>query len=117
MRSHFGSLWMVLLLANALLGGKALAESRPTSLPDQQIATSIARKLQRNDKLHHVRVSVQQGAVSLQGTVERYADKLKAQKEARHAGHVDHVNDHILVAGVSVPDAELQDRLARKPRV
>jgi len=59
-------------------------------------------------------VVVQGCAVSLQGTVERYADKLKAKREARHTGHVASLNDQISVAGVALPDAELQDKLARK---
>jgi osmotically-inducible protein OsmY len=57
---------------------------------------------------------VEDGIVSLRGTVDRYKDKLKAEKDARHNDHVTGVRDLIQVGGVNVPDAELQSRLAKK---
>lgn len=113
MRSHFSKILTGLLLTSALAAGTAMAETR-SAVPDQQLAAKITQKLQKDKKFRDVRVAVQGGIVSLQGTVERYADKLKAEREARHTGHVASLNDQISVAGVALPDAELQDKLARK---
>ncbi len=99
-------------LALALAAAGAFADTQPFSGPE--LAAKITRKLQQDKKLTNVRAAADDGAITLQGTVERYADKLKAEREARHSGHVAAVRDEIEVAGQTVPDAVLQDRLARK---
>jgi hyperosmotically inducible periplasmic protein len=81
---------------------------------DQEIEAKVTNKLQKSKELSGVRASVEDGVVNLAGTVDRYKDKLKAEKDARHAGHVSGVRDLIQVGGAVVPDAELEAKLARK---
>ena len=102
-----------MLLTLAVMAGAAAAQPNASGR-DQEIEAKVMRKLQKSKELSGVRASVDNGIVNLAGTVHRYQDKMKAETDARRAGHVAGVRDLIQVAGETVPDAELQSRLARK---
>ncbi|HMK28472.1 MAG TPA: BON domain-containing protein [Terriglobales bacterium] len=100
-------------LALVLSAGMAFAAN---SAPDSVIQASIAGKLQSKPEFSNVQSSVADGVVTLKGTVDGYKAKFDAEKQARKAGHVRSVQNQIVVAGPSLPDNELREKLARDLR-
>ena len=60
--------------------------------------------------------SVEDGIVTLTGTVDLYQRKLDAAKLARKTAQLQGVRNLITVAGPNVPDAQLEQKLATKLR-
>ena len=73
-------------------------------------------KLGKKDQFRDVRSSVQGRIVTLTGTVDLYQRKLDAAKLARKTASVQAVHNLITVAGPNVPDAQLEQKLAKKLR-
>jgi len=73
-------------------------------------------KLGKKDQFRDVRSSVQDRIVTLTGTVDLYQRKLDAAKLARKTASVQAVHNLITVAGPNVPDAQLEQKLAKKLR-
>ncbi len=65
-----------------------------------------------NSRFKDVHATVQNGNVTLQGTVADYADKESADNKAHHIKKVKGVDNQIEVAGPPVDDATLRDKLA-----
>jgi hyperosmotically inducible protein len=83
---------------------------------DQQIQQSVTSELQKHAWAKDVRASVEDGIVTLQGTVPLYADKERAYQKIHNKDHVQGVRNLIVVSGPQVPDAQLRSRLADKLR-
>lgn len=83
---------------------------------DQQIQQEVTKLLQSNKKFSKVQSSVEDGIVNLSGTVDLYATKASLEQKARKQDRVAGVRDMVTVAGVSMPDGELQAKLADKLR-
>jgi osmotically-inducible protein OsmY len=83
---------------------------------DNQIQTTIAHKLAAKNQFSNVTSSVEDGIVTLTGTVDLYQRKLDAAKLARKTASVQGVRNLITVAGPNVPDAQLEQKLATKLR-
>ncbi len=83
---------------------------------DQQILQDVNKYLQGNDKLKNVKASVEDGIVTLTGSVDLLRYKMDAAEKLRHKDHVAGVRDQVQVAGNSVPDQQLRDKLADKLR-
>jgi hyperosmotically inducible periplasmic protein len=81
---------------------------------DASIQTSVTHKLGDNKKFENVKSSVEDGIVTLSGTVNLYQDKLGAAKAAKKQKNVQGVRNLIEVAGPAVTDAQLTDQLSRK---
>ena len=103
-------LLVVMLLAG--LGLPALAQSA-NGRYDQQIKQEVEKKLSSDSKLQNIRTVVEDGIVTLTGTVKLYMDKLDADKKVRHIKHVAGVRDQIEVE-TTVPDDVLLQKLAQK---
>jgi hyperosmotically inducible protein len=88
----------------------AMAESAPN---DSRIQAELTKSLS-NAKFKDVQASVQNGIVSLTGTVNVYAVKADAEKKAHKVKSVAGVRDDIQVAGPAVPDEVLQRKLRGK---
>jgi osmotically-inducible protein OsmY len=58
--------------------------------------------------------SVEDGIVTLTGTVDLYQDKLDAAKKAKKVANVNGVRNQVMVAGASAPDDQLQQKLAKQ---
>jgi osmotically-inducible protein OsmY len=97
-----------------LLGASLFAQSSSAERYDPTIQTSVARKLADNQKFHNVKSSVEDGIVTLTGTVDLYQDKLDAAKAAKKQKNVQGVRNLITVAGPAVTDEQLHEQLARK---
>jgi osmotically-inducible protein OsmY len=95
-----------LLLAVESVG--ANAEGGPN---DAQIQAE-AQKALDNSRFKDVHATVQNGNVTLRGTVADYADKESADNKAHHVKKVRGVDNQIEVAGPPVDDLKLRDKLA-----
>ena len=108
--------WMIPVTAFALAIGiaqavpSAMAENAPN---DRHIQAELTKSLS-NGKFKDVQASVQNGIVSLTGTVNVYAVKADAEKKARKVKSVAAVRDDIQVAGPAVPDEVLRRKLIGK---
>jgi hyperosmotically inducible protein len=102
------------LLAAGLLSATLVAQTAAAARYDNQIQTSVTQKLASKNQFRDVKSSVEDGIVTLTGTVDLYQRKLDAAKLARKTASVQGVRDLITVAGPNVPDAQLEQKLARK---
>jgi len=97
-----------------LLSASLFAQSSGAARYDATIQTSVTHKLADNKKFQSVKSSVEDGIVTLSGTVDLYQDKLDAAKAAKKQKNVQGVRNLIAVAGPAVTDAQLTDQLSRK---
>src|SRR4051794_14214549 len=104
------------LLAVALLSATLVAETTSAARYDTQVQDVVSHKLAGKKQLNDVKASVEDGIVTLTGTVDLYQRKLDAAKLARKAAHVQGVRNLITVGGPDVPDAQLEQKLATKLR-
>ena len=94
-----------------LLSMTALAS---TGRYDQQIQQAVSAKIHDAGQLQNVRSSVEDGIVTLTGTVNLYQDKLDAAKKVKKLANVSGVRNQIVVAGETVADSQLEQKLAKK---
>jgi hyperosmotically inducible periplasmic protein len=104
------------LLAVGLLSIALVAQTPAASRYDNQIQTTVTHKLAAKSRFGDVKASVEDGIVTLTGTVDLYQRKLDAAKLARKTADVQGVRNLITVAGPNVPDAQLAEKLATKLR-
>jgi hyperosmotically inducible protein len=104
------------MLVVGLMGATLMADTGTASRYDNQIQTAVTQKLAAKREFSNVKASVAEGIVTLTGTVDLYQGKLDAAKVARKAGHAQGVRNLVDVAGPNVPDAELEQKLAKKLR-
>src|SRR4051812_8619115 len=100
--------WIGVLL---LAAGTAVAQGKN----DSEIQEHINKDLQ-SDKYKNVQANVQDGMVTLTGTVDKYSDREKIEHKAASIHHVNGVRDRIEVAGKRVSDDELRKELSDKLR-
>src|SRR5271170_2698279 len=81
---------------------------------DQQIQQAVSQKIHDAKQLQSVNSSVEDGIVTLTGTVDIYQNKLDAAKKVKKLANVTGVRNDITVAGETVPDGQLQQKLAKK---
>ncbi len=86
----------------------------PAGRYDQQIQQAVSQKIHQAKQLQSVSSSVEDGIVTLTGTVDLYQDKLDAAKKVKKLANVNGVRNEIAVAGETVPDSQLQQKLAKK---
>jgi osmotically-inducible protein OsmY len=93
------------------------AQTPTTPAANTQVASPAESDVQaRLDKkqFRNVKVSMDQGIATLTGTVDLYAYKADADKRVRKAKGVTAVRNLIEVAGPTIPDQILQDKLGEK---
>ena len=105
------------LLASLMVVGAlsvaSVAADTSASLYDSQIQQQVTQQLQAKHEFSRVQSSVEDGIVTLTGTVDLYREKLDAAKRARKVHNAQGVRNLIEVAS-TVPDQELQRKLAEK---
>jgi len=101
--------WVAMLFLTA---GLAAAQSNKH---DADIREHLGKDL-KSDKFNNVQATVEDGVVTLTGTVDKYSDREKAERKASSIEHVQGVRDQIEVAGKRVNDDELRKQLADKLR-
>jgi osmotically-inducible protein OsmY len=103
---------MAVALALAFL--LSISAMATTGRYDEQIQQAASQKLQKAKHLQNVSSSVEDGIVTLTGTVNLYQDKLEAAKQIKKVREVTGVRNDITVAGATVADGQLQQKLAKK---
>jgi hyperosmotically inducible periplasmic protein len=98
----------------ALLVLLSMTAMAATSQYDQQIQQAVSKKIQDAKKLQSVNSSVEDGIVTLSGTVGLYQDKLDAAKKVKKLANVTGVRNDITVAGETVSDTQLKEQLSKK---
>jgi len=101
----------VMLALLVLLSMTAMAA---TGRYDVQIQQAVSQKIHDAKQLQSVNSSVEDGIVTLTGTVNLYEDKLEAAKKVKKLANVTGVRNDITVAGETIPDSQLQQKLAKK---
>lgn len=93
------------------------AAQTPTPAATAQVASpadsDVAARLDKK-QFRDVKVSMDQGIATLTGTVDLYAHKAEADKRVRKAKGVSAVHNLIEVAGPTIPDEVLQEKLGEK---
>ena len=105
-------------LASTILGvgllSTMLMAQTPAARYDNQIQTAVTQKMAAKSQFSGVKASVEDGIVTLTGTVDLYQRKLGAAKLARKTANAQGVRNLITVAGPAVSDAQLEQKLAKK---
>lgn len=102
------------LLSVAMLSATLLAQPTVASRYDDQIQAAVTHKLAAKNQFGDIKSSVEDGIVTLTGTVELYQRKLDATKLARKTANVQGVRNLVTVAGPNVSDEQLEQKLSRK---
>ncbi|MFZ0284243.1 MAG: BON domain-containing protein [Terriglobales bacterium] len=103
-----------LFLAGSVLTAGLMAETTSAGRYDQSIQAKVVQQLAAKDEFRNVQSTVEDGIVTLTGSVELYQQKLDAAKKVRKAAEVQGVRNLIAVEGKSVSDADLAAQLDRK---
>jgi len=102
------------LLAVGLLSAMLAAQTAAATRYDDQIQTVVTHKLAAKTQFRDVQSNVEDGIVTLTGTVDLYQRKLDAAKLGRKAANVQGVRNLITVAGPNVPGEQLEQKLDQK---
>ncbi len=105
-----------MFLAVGLMGAMSVAQTPAAMRYDDQIQTSVTQKLASKRQYHDVKGRVEEGIVTLTGTVDLYQGKLDAAKQVHKIANAQGVRNLVTVAGPSVPDEQLEQKLAKKLR-
>jgi hyperosmotically inducible periplasmic protein len=111
MKSLFRSI--TLFLAVAALSVGLAAENPGAARYDQDIAARVQQQIENKQEFRNLEAAVDDGIVTLTGSVGTYQQKLDAAKKVRKLSLVQGVRNLIEVSG-SVPDAKLVAQLDRK---
>ena len=103
-----------LAVSAALLVLLSMTAMAATGRYDQQIQQAVSQKIRDAGRLQNVSASVEDGIVTLTGPVNLYQDKLDAAKKIKKLANVTGIRNDIAVAGETVPDGQLQHKLAKK---
>ena len=102
------------LLAIGLLSATLVAETSSAARYDTQLQNAVTQKLSSKSPYKDVKAAVEDGVVTLTGTVDLYQRKLDAGKLARKTQNAQGVRNLITVAGPNVSDAQLEEKLVKK---
>ena len=109
-------LWGIYGLSMILmLGGVQMSSAQASGAVsnDSAIQADVMKALD-GKQFKDLKVSVQNGVVTLSGTVDLYSAKENADNKAHHRKNVKAVENMIEVAGPAVEDVQLRDKLAEK---
>lgn len=104
------------ILAVTLLTGMLAAATASLGRYDRSIAQRAALRLASKKQFRNVRSMVEDGIISLSGSVDLYQDKLDAAQRIGKVEHAQGVRNLIEVRGPAVNDAQLQAKLEEKLR-
>lgn len=107
---------IAVMLAGLALPAMGQANQQKQIARDEQVQKIATVELQKREKFRGVSANVEDGIVTLSGTVELFIDKENAEKQVRKVKDVDGVRNHIQIAGKQISDVELRETLANKLR-
>jgi hyperosmotically inducible protein len=105
---------MIAVTTLALLVLLSMSAMAATGRYDQQIQQAVSQKIHEAKQLQNVSATVEDGIVTLTGTAGLYQDKLEAAKKVKRLANVNGVRNDIAVAGETVADGQLQQKLAKQ---
>src|SRR5215472_3555710 len=105
---------LAMLLSVALLSGALMAQTSSASRNDGQIQQRVTGLLQGKQEFQKVNSSVEDGIVTLTGTVGVYQKRVDVEKKVRKTKDVKGVRNLVEVAGTNVSDQQLQAELNKK---
>jgi hyperosmotically inducible protein len=105
---------LLLGMTGALFVLLSMSAMAATGRYDEQIQQTVSQKIHDAKHLQSVSSSVDDGIVTLTGTVDLYQSKLDAAKKVKKIKDVNGVRNDITVAGQTVPDAQLEKKLAKQ---
>jgi hyperosmotically inducible protein len=103
-----------LFCAGTVLASGLMAQTASAGRYDETIQAKVTEQLAAKPEFAKVQATVEDGIVTLSGSVDLYQQKLDAAKKVRKAADVQGVRNLIAVEGKSVSDAELAAQLDRK---
>ena len=98
----------------ALLVLLSMTAMATTGRYDQQIQQAVSQTMHGAKQLQSVSASVEDGIVTLTGTVGLYRNKLDAANKVKKLANVTGVRNDIAVTGETEPDGQLQQKLAKQ---
>ncbi len=101
------------LILTTALGAGAMAATGPAARYDDAIQTKVSQKLEQKKQFANVRSSVEDGIITLTGTVDTLQQKLDAAKAVKKTQKAQGVRNLIMVASTA-PDGQLTAQLDRK---
>jgi hyperosmotically inducible periplasmic protein len=110
---------LILLLALSVPSQARADQSGQGGKYDQELQESVNKTLGTNKEFKNVQAKVEDGIVTLNGTVNLFADKEKLERKMHDKDHVQAIRDNVQVTGEqgqSVSDAQLREKLADKLR-
>jgi osmotically-inducible protein OsmY len=102
--------------AVTLFASFMVAQTASITRYDTAIQQNVVKKLGDKKEFRNVRASVEDGIVTLAGTVDVYQQKLDAARKVAKVDHAAGVRNLIEVAGPDVSDAQLEAKLSEKLR-
>jgi len=120
-KRNIGKAMFASLVAGALLTVPLVSVAAPresaiqTATPEAEssVTTAIQQRLNKK-QFQNVKVNVANGIATLTGTVDLYEYKAEADKRTHHVKGVNGVRNEIEVAGPSISDAQLKEKLLDK---
>jgi osmotically-inducible protein OsmY len=109
----FGFAGVLMLGMASTSWAQSAAGATGTGPNDARIQADVVKALD-NKRFKDVKTSVQNGVVTLSGTVDVYAAKEDADKRVHHRKDVKGVENLIAISGPAVDDVTLRNKLAEK---
>ena len=98
----------------SILSVSMAAQTTSASRYDATIQAKVSRQLASKKEFRNVQAAVEDGIVTLSGSVDLYQQKLDAASKIRKTENVQGVRNLIAVNGKNVTDADLEAQLDRK---
>jgi len=118
MRSLAGTIVLVATLAATFIAVARASKAAPTAIAgaqgDSNVASEVMSKLDKKQFKNVKATADSNGVVTLAGTVDLFEYKMDADRRVHKVKGVNAVRNDIEVAGPTVPDQELQQKLGEK---
>jgi hyperosmotically inducible protein len=108
-----GLSWGLMFGGHSVGWSQNTADAAKSGPNDAQIQAEVMKALD-NKRFKDIKSSVQNGVVTLSGTVDVYSVKDDADNRAHHQKNVKGVENSIQVAGPTIDDVTLRNKLAEK---
>lgn len=100
-----------LVVAGLILAGPAMASYGQSTAADNNLRAEIINKALNKSQFKNIDVSVSNGIATLTGTVDVFDQKEQADQRVHRVKGVKAVDNEIQVAGPTIPDAQLQQKV------
>jgi osmotically-inducible protein OsmY len=98
----------------SVLSASMVAQTTSATRYDAAIQSKVSRQLASKKEFHNVNAVVEDGIVTLSGSVDLYQQKLDAARRIRKTENLQGVRNLIAVSGKNVADADLAAQLDRE---